>query len=277
MADPTTHVSTGSDLTPKPAGGEPLRLSPTFAGRAFIVVGATGGIGLVLTHALAEAGARLTLVARDGARLETLAHALGAHAVPADATDFAAIDGAFDAALATHGRLDGAVNLAGSIVLKSAHQTSAADYAAVVAQNLTTAFAVTRAAGRVLGRAGGGSVVLMSSAAARLGLSNHEAIAAAKAGIEGLTRSAAASYARNGVRFNCVASGLVETPLSARLTSSEVLRKASEAMHPLGRIGTPRDVAAAIGFLLDPANTWVTGQVLGVDGGLGAVKPKVAG
>ena len=114
----------------------------------------------------------------------------------------------------------------------------------------------------------GGSVVLVSSAAARVGLANHEAIAAAKAGIIGLVLSAAATYAKQKVRFNAVAPGLVRTPLSKGLLSSELSEKASVGMHPLGRLGEPDEVAAAIEWFLDPAQGWITGQVLGIDGGL---------
>jgi NAD(P)-dependent dehydrogenase (short-subunit alcohol dehydrogenase family) len=106
------------------------------------------------------------------------------------------------------------------------------------------------------------------------GLANHEAIAAAKAGVIGLMLSAAASYAGINLRFNAVAPGLVQTPLTAQLTASETSRKFSEAMHALGRLGTPEDVARAIVFLLDPLNNWITGQVLAVDGGLSRVRPK---
>ncbi|MEM7516422.1 MAG: SDR family oxidoreductase, partial [Planctomycetota bacterium] len=113
---------------------------------------------------------------------------------------------------------------------------------------------------------------LMSSAAARVGLAHHESIAAAKAGIEGLAVSAAATYSRFGVRVNTVAPGLVRTPLSAKLTSNEAQVKASEAMHPLGRIGEPEDVAGVIDWLLTGSSTWVTGQNFGVDGGLARVR-----
>jgi NAD(P)-dependent dehydrogenase (short-subunit alcohol dehydrogenase family) len=116
----------------------------------------------------------------------------------------------------------------------------------------------------------GGSIVLMSSAAARIGLPNHEAIAAAKAGIIGLTLSAAATYAKKGIRINCVAPGLVDTPLAAKLLSNPASRSAGEAMHPLGEIIAPQQVAQTIGWLLSTPN--VTGQVIGVDGGLASLK-----
>ena len=116
--------------------------------------------------------------------------------------------------------------------------------------------------------------MLVSSVAARIGLANHEAIAAAKAGIIGLTLAAAASYAERGIRVNCVAPGLVRTPLTARLTATEAALKVSAAMHPLGRIGEPGDVAAAIAWLLDPQQSWITGQVLGIDGGLATIQAR---
>ena len=170
------------------------------------------------------------------------------------------------------GRLDGLANCIGSILLKPAHLTSEEEWDAVVATNLKSAYAAVRAAARLMTT--GGSVVLVSSAAARLGLANHEAIAAAKAGVIGLTLSAAATYAPKGIRVNAVAPGLVRTPLTARITDNEAALKASTAMHALGRVGEPEDVASAIAWLLDPAQSWVTGQVIGVDGGLATLRSR---
>jgi NAD(P)-dependent dehydrogenase (short-subunit alcohol dehydrogenase family) len=107
------------------------------------------------------------------------------------------------------------------------------------------------------------------------GYANHEAIASAKAGIIGLVRSAAATYASQNLRFNAVAPGLIETPLTQQLTTNPAARKISEAMHALGRIGSPEDIARAICFLLDTRNSFITGQVIAVDGGLSMVHPKV--
>ena len=123
-------------------------------------------------------------------------------------------------------------------------------------------------------KAAGGSVVLVSSCAARIGLSNHEAISAAKAGIEGLVRSAAATYATSKIRFNAVAPGLVATPMSKRITDNEAALKTSVAMHPLGRIAQPEEVARAIRYLLESESDFVTGQVLAVDGGLASLKTR---
>jgi NAD(P)-dependent dehydrogenase (short-subunit alcohol dehydrogenase family) len=190
-----------------------------------------------------------------------------------EASDPDAVDACADAAVAALGGLDGIVNCAGSLILKPAHLTTTAEWQATLAANLSSAFGCVRAAGRLL-KAEGGSVVLVSSAAARVGLANHEAIAAAKAGIIGLVLSAAATYAKAKLRFNAVAPGLVRTPLTKGLVASELAEKASIGMHPLGRLGEPEDVARAIHFLLDPAQGWITGQVLGVDGGLADLRSR---
>ena len=106
----------------------------------------------------------------------------------------------------------------------------------------------------------GGSIVLCATAAARAGFANHEAVAAAKGGVISLTMSAAATYGSRNIRVNCVASGLVSTPLTSRITQNEAALKASQGMHALGRIGTPEDVASAMAFLVDPTNSWITGK-----------------
>jgi NAD(P)-dependent dehydrogenase (short-subunit alcohol dehydrogenase family) len=185
------------------------------------------------------------------------------------------VDALFEDVQTRHGRIDGAVNCAGSILLKPAHLISDAEFSDTLAQNLTTAFHVLRAAAkRMMRQEGGGAIVLCSSVAAQRGLLNHEAIAAAKAGVEGLALAAAASYARSGVRINCVAPGLTRTDLTRGITSNEAIAKASAAMHPLGRIGDPAEVASAICWLLDRDQSWVTGQVIGIDGGLGRVQAR---
>lgn len=239
-----------------------------------MVVGAAGGIGSALCRRLAARGAKLLVAGRDEGKLVALSELVGGEALRLDARDLDAVGAAVKGAIERHGRLDGAVNLAGSILLKPAHATSSDEWEDVVGTNLRTAFALVRAAAPLMGQTGGGSIVLMSSAAARIGLANHEAIAAAKAGVEGLARSAAATYAPRGVRINVVAPGLVRTPLSARLVGNEASLKASVAMHALGRIGEPDDVASLIEYLLDPSHRWVTGQVFGVDGGLSTLRPR---
>ena len=238
-----------------------------------LVIGAAGGIGSSLVRMLVADGASVYLAGRDAIRLQAVAGEVGMPFGTVDASDPDQVDACADLAATELGGLTGIVNCAGSLLLKPAHLTSTADWNSTLAANLTSGFGCVRAAGRLL-KAEGGSVVLVSSVAARVGLPNHEAIAAAKAGLIGLVLSAAATYARQRIRFNAVAPGLVRTPLTRGLVSSEPSEKASVAMHPLGRLGEPEDVARAIAFLLDPAQNWITAQVLGVDGGLGDVKSR---
>jgi NAD(P)-dependent dehydrogenase (short-subunit alcohol dehydrogenase family) len=227
----------------------------------YLVIAGSSTIGQKVTELLREQQHTVFTTARDNSKINP--------DFILDATQFSAVDDIF----ANIGPLNGVVNCSGSLLLRSAHMTSEEQYLDTLNASLTTSFAVVRAAGKHMKQ--GGSVVLISSAAAQVGLANHEAIAAAKAGVEGLARSAAATYATQQLRFNVVAPGLVETHLSQALTSNELARKASEMMHPLGRIGQAEDIARAIVFLLDEKNTWISGAVLPVDGGLAHLRSKV--
>jgi len=237
-----------------------------------LIIGA-GGIGSVIASSIVASGGQVFIAGRTKENLQSQATALGCKFGLVEATNALSVDQCGDQAFASLDGLTGIVNCVGSILLKPAHLTSPEEWDKTITANLTTAFHCVRTAGRLL-RSSGGSVVLLSSAAGRIGLANHEAVAAAKAGVIGLTRSAAATYARARIRFNCVAPGLVRTPLAAGLLSSDLAEKASVAMHPLGRIGEAEDIASAVCWFLDSKNSWLTGQVLGVDGGLADVKAK---
>ena len=240
-----------------------------------VIVGGSGGIGSATARRLSAQGCRVVLAARNAERLQAVADEIGAEPLPLDARDGTAVDAMIQTVHARHGRIDGVVNCAGSILLKPAHSITDQEFADTLAINLTTAFNLLRASTRLMMRqAGGGSIVLCSSVAARRGLLNHEAIAAAKAAVEGLALAAAASYARSGVRVNCVAPGLTRTELTRGLIQNEAVAKASAGLHPLGRIGEASEVASAICWLLDREQSWVTGQVIGVDGGLGHVQSR---
>jgi NAD(P)-dependent dehydrogenase (short-subunit alcohol dehydrogenase family) len=232
------------------------------------LIGATGGIGSATARRL-RPHAELVLAGRNEDKLKALAEELASPSVVVNAADFDALDRAVQA----FAPIDAIINCAGSLLLKPAHLTTEREYRDTVDLSLTTAFAAVRAGAKAM-MSTGGSIVLCATAAARSGFANHEAIAAAKGGVMGLALSAAASYAPRNIRVNCVAPGLVETPLTARITNNDAARTASQSMHALGRLGKPEDIASAIAWLVDPENSWVTGQVLGVDGGLGSLRAK---
>jgi len=251
--------------------------------QSVVVAGGTGGIGSEVARGIVRGGGNVLVVARDegrlaerAAELDALAGRAGA-AIPfvADAGSQAALSAAAAEAVACFGRLDGWVHAVGSILLKPLPATREEDFARQLDLNAGSAFRALHAALGPMRKQRGGSIVLFGSAAASVGLPNHAAISAAKAAVGGLARSAAMDLARYGIRVNVVSPGLVRTPMSAAITSSEASLKASQAMHPTGRISEPADVAAAVLYLLSDGAANVTGAVLPVDGGLAAGRPPV--
>jgi len=158
-------------------------------------------------------------------------------------------------------------------LLKPADATTDDEFRQVIETNLFTAFATVRSGAKLL-RERGGSIVLLASAAAEVGIQNHEAIAAAKAGVIGLARSAAATYAHHNIRVNVVSPGLIRTNMTRRIWGNPAAAAASTALHALGRLGEPEQVASLVAWLVDAENNWITGQLIGVDGGLGHVLPR---
>lgn len=234
------------------------------------VIGATSGIGHALATRLSTT-TQLVVSARTPDPLERTATALAAQAVPVDATQPDSIQQALSHITTTYGRIDYVVLAVGSILLKSAHRTSLDEWHATITQNLHAAFYVMRAVTEKMQRqTDGGAILLFSTAAAQIGFANHEAIAAAKAGVEGLARATAASYAARNIRVNVIAPGLVDTTMAQPITRNPAALEASRQMHPLGRIGTADDVAQVAEAVL--TSTWMTGQVVVVDGGLAGLK-----
>ena len=242
-----------------------------------LIFGATGAVGAATARILAAQGGPVHLAGRDRSALDELSDEVGAAGVhEVDVRDVAVVKTVVDAVAEAEGRLDAVANLAGSLLLKPAHLTTPEEWAETIAVNLTSAFAVLRAAAPRM-RKEGGSIVLAASAAAQTGISNHEAIAAAKGGIIAMVRSAAATYGAQGVRINAVAPGLTRAKMTSRLVENEAQAEASRQMHVLGRLGEPEDVAGLVTWLMGPASSWVTGQTIGVDGGLGQVRPRAKG
>jgi NAD(P)-dependent dehydrogenase (short-subunit alcohol dehydrogenase family) len=215
----------------------------------------------------------VTLFGRNEIKLHALAESLPAGSClvfSGDASNAEALDAAAQTTLAEFGRIDALAHCVGSIKLKPLQSATINDLDDVLNINLRSAFLAVKSVLPAMRSQQSGSVVLVSSVAASQGLNNHELIAAAKAGIEGFVRSAAISHARSGIRFNAVAPGLTDTPMAAPLLSSEQARAISEQMHPLGRVGRPEEVARLIAFLAGADSGFVTGQIWGIDGGLGA-------
>lgn len=237
-----------------------------------LVFGGSDGIGEAIARTLATDGADVFITSRDLQKAQGAAREIGGNAtgLRVDAFEPATIDDAVSEATAG-GHLTGLAYCIGSIDLKPLSRTTADDFARSYALNVIGAAMATKAASPSLKASGGGSVVLFSTVAARQGFVNHSIIAAAKSGVEGLTVSLAAELAPN-VRVNAIAPSLTDTPIAAPLLSSETVAKSIAQQHPLQRLGTPQDHAAMACLLLSPASSWITGQVVGVDGGRGSLR-----
>jgi NAD(P)-dependent dehydrogenase (short-subunit alcohol dehydrogenase family) len=238
-----------------------------------LITGARGGIGRALCYLLQSEGWRVAAVGRDAALLED---------VPAQAriaADTTTPEGAALAIAACTTQLGAPTHLAhcvGSTLIAPLHRTTPAQWREVLRVNLESALATLGAwiESRRAAQAPG-AAVLVSSVVAGIGVANHEAIAAAKAGVEGLVRSAAATYAGLGLRVNAVAPGMTDTPMTAGMLKVPAMREGAGKQYPLGGVQTPDQVAQAMAWLLSDAASRITGHVLPVDGGFSHVRPLV--
>jgi NAD(P)-dependent dehydrogenase (short-subunit alcohol dehydrogenase family) len=229
-----------------------------------LIFGGVGGIGEALARRLRAQGQAVVVTSRDGERARALAGEIGASALVCDALDEASILAAVTAA-APEGRLAGVVYAVGSIVLKPLARTTSGDMLTAYQLNTVGAMLAVRAAADAL-KAASGSVVLFSTVAAAQGFPMHAAIGAAKGAVEGLALSMAAELAPH-VRVNVIAPSLTATPLAAGLTRNPQMAEGIAALHPIPRLGTADEIAALAQFLLSTDAGWMTGQIIGVDGG----------
>lgn len=247
--------------------------SPMFslADQVALVTGASQGIGRATAIALAEAGAKVAVAARNAEQLGILVSEIesrggSALAVPMDVSDAAQVKSGFQQALAKFGRLDILVNNAAITRDTLALRMKLDDWDAVLRTNLTGAhLCIQQALGAML-KQRSGRIINVTSVVAQTGNAGQANYVASKAGLIGLTRAIAAEVASRSITVNAVAPGFIETPMTDPLP--QALKDKMKSLIPLGRFGTDRDVAATILFLASPGASYITGQVLGVNGGM---------
>lgn len=235
-----------------------------FEQKNMVVAGGSSGIGLALVKQLAAAGAKVFVISRNaGTELpENVTHIT---------YDFTADDNSFAAQLPD--QIHGLVYSVGSINLKPFQRLQREDYLKDFTLNVLGAVSLIQASLKALKAAENASVVLFSTVAARTGMSYHTSIAASKGAIESLAVSLAAEFVTSKIRVNVIAPSLTNTPLAQHLLNTEEKQEASAKRHPLGKYGQPDDMANAAKFLLSEESSWITGQIIHIDGGMSSLKP----
>ena len=224
-------------------------------GKNIVLVGGNSGIGKAVAAQLQENGVTIFSYSRTGE---------GTAAIDFS-TDFEELPGLPEI-------IDGVVYCPGTINLKPFHRISIADFKQEMEVNFYGAIRLLQACLKGLKKSSSPSVVLYSTVAVQTGMGFHAGIASAKGAVEGLTRSLAAEWAPNKIRVNAIAPSLTETPLASALLSTPEKKEASDKRHPLGRVGRPEDIAEATVFLLSEKSSWMTGQILHLDGGMSHLK-----
>ena len=247
-------------------------MSSALAGRVALVTGASRGIGRAIAGTLAQQGAKVVInclrsvAEAEESAIKIRAEGGTAQVLPFDVTDAAQVRAAVSDIVDQHGRLDILVNNAGLSVNALLPRLREEDWARVLATNLTGTFNCAKAAVRPMLRARYGRIVNVTSVVAEMGNAGQAAYGAAKAGVGGMTRSLAREISGRGVTVNGVAPGLIETEMTADLP--EALREEYLRLIPVGRMGTRGEVAALVAFLCGSEAGYITGQVIGINGGL---------
>lgn len=238
--------------------------------RVVIVTGASRGIGRAVAVRFGEAGAVVVVAARgdhaDATADEIRGEGGRAVSVSVDVTDTKQIDAMVGMALEEYGRIDVLVNNAGIVRDQLAMRMTVADWNAVMATNLTAVFTCSRAVLRPMLKQRSGRIINVGSVVGQMGNAGQVNYAATKAGLVGFSKALAREVATRGVTVNVVAPGMIDTEMTSGL--AKPAREAMLAKIPLGRLGTPDDIAAAIGFLASDEAAYITGHVLAVNGGM---------
>ena len=239
-------------------------------GKVAIVTGASRGIGRGIAMALAEAGATVICAARDLAKLEAVAAEIvaaggKAQAAVVDVASRESIESLISATVAGHGRIDVLVNNAGITRDNLLLRMKQAEWDDVIATNLTSVFTSTQAVMKPMLKQRGGSIINIGSVVGLTGNAGQANYAAAKAGLVGFSKSVAREVASRGIRVNVITPGFIETDMTNAMP--EAAKQAMLATVPLGRTGSPADIAALVVYLASDASAYVTGQTISVDGG----------
>ncbi|MEQ9468225.1 MAG: SDR family oxidoreductase [Ekhidna sp.] len=228
----------------------------------YIVVGGSSGIGFELTKQLAEVGHQVTVLSRSKGELGTLSNV---HYIEYDVT-------ANEDPKIEMDTIDGIAYCPGTINLKPFHGLKSHDFQQDFEVNVLGAVKTLQFVLKQLKKSESASIVFFSTVAVQQGMPFHSSVAASKGAIEGLTRSLAAELAPK-IRVNCIAPSITDTPLASRILSSDEKKETSGKRHPLNRVGTAKEVAKMANFLLSDDSGWMTGQIIGLDGGMSAIRP----
>lgn len=234
--------------------------------KRIVVIGASGGIGMTLCRRLSNKGHHVIGVSREPSDelKQVAAEVVHCDAVAGDLSPVESL---------ANEPVDGLVYCPGTITLKPFRALKIEDFQRDLDINLLGAVRTVQALLPGLRKSDGAGVVLFSTVATRAGMNYHSSIAAAKAAVEGFAMSLAAELSGQGIRVNVVAPSLTDTPLATRLLDTDTKREASARRHPLGRVGSPEDIAGAAEFLVTDSGSWITGQIIAVDGGLSTLRP----
>jgi 3-oxoacyl-[acyl-carrier protein] reductase len=233
------------------------------ADRVALVTGGTRGIGLATAQALAEAGARVVITGRDSATAKQVAESFGGIGIGLDVTDADEVGSTVRALAKEHGRLDIVVANAGILEAGMLGMIKADSVDRTLSTNVAGTLHTVQAAGRAMMRRKSGSIIVLASIVGAQGSAGQAAYAASKAAVANIALSAAKELGRYGIRVNGVAPGVIDTQLIEGVDTAAIAGRT-----PLGRLGQPDEVARAIRFLVSDEASFITGQILGVDGGL---------
>ena len=236
-----------------------------------LVTGGGSGIGLAIARSLVESGMQVLIVGRDEEKLQKACAELGgeAEAFACDLSDLSAIPGLVQRIADRYGKIDVLVNNAGINMKKEFVEVSDEEFQNILLTNLTAVFALSReVVKRMLDTGTKGSIINISSMASQYGIPKVIAYTASKSAVEGMTRAMATELSPKGIRVNCIAPGFIATDMSAKALNNDPERKAKAlGRTPMGILGQPSEVGAAVAFLASDAASYITGVVLPVDGG----------